>query len=107
GNEIGKENENEIGKENETEIGKENVKGMGIVDIESNGIRFGLVSSLSLLLPVIYEERAPISLLKAQNSDTGNKPIPEDVIVEVINCLKHFKLLAQQYKINNVEVVAT
>ncbi|CAG8691897.1 32793_t:CDS:1, partial [Gigaspora margarita] len=84
----------------------ENGKGIGIVDIGSNGIRFGLVSSLSRHLPVIYEERAPISLLEALNTSAKNE-IPDDVIVDVVNSLKRFKLLAQQYKINDVEVVAT
>ncbi|RIB03448.1 Ppx/GppA phosphatase family-domain-containing protein [Gigaspora rosea] len=82
-------------------------EGIGIVDIGSNGIRFGLVSSLSRHLPVIYEERAPISLLEAQNSDTGKVPIPDKVIDDVIDSLKRFKLLAQQYKIKNVKIVAT
>ncbi|CAG8725209.1 9806_t:CDS:2, partial [Cetraspora pellucida] len=81
--------------------------GKGVVDIGSNGIRFGLISSLSRHLPVIYEERAPISLFEAQHSGTERIPIPEHVIVDVINSLKRFKLLSQYYKVNNVQVLAT
>ncbi|CAG8789484.1 13871_t:CDS:1, partial [Racocetra fulgida] len=78
-----------------------------IVDIGSNGIRFGLVSSLSRHLPVIYEERAPISLFEAQYSGTELIPIPEHVIVDVIDSLNRFKLLSQFYKVNDVRVLAT
>ncbi|CAG8697492.1 3101_t:CDS:1, partial [Dentiscutata erythropus] len=81
--------------------------GKGVIDIGSNGIRFGLVSSLSRHLPVIYEERAPISLFDAQHSGTERVGIPESVIVDVINSLKRFKLLSQQYKVNDVKVLAT
>ncbi|CAG8667242.1 3628_t:CDS:2 [Funneliformis caledonium] len=85
--------------------------GIGVVDIGSNGIRFGLVSELTRHLPVIYEERAPISLFEAQNFTQSDvrTDIPESVIIDVENSLKRFKFIAQQYNINhdNVHVVAT
>ncbi|CAG8446382.1 7258_t:CDS:2 [Acaulospora morrowiae] len=85
-------------------------KGIGVVDIGSNGIRFGLVSSLQRHLPVVYEERASISLFEAQNSSgSGSEriPIPEDVIDDVINCLQRFKYISRQYNIDDVNVIAT
>ncbi|KAF9086483.1 hypothetical protein BGX23_008832 [Mortierella sp. AD031] len=41
---------------------------LAIVDMGSNGIRFGIIASLDRHLPVLYEERAPISLFEAQFS---------------------------------------
>ncbi|KAF9578195.1 hypothetical protein BGW38_006141 [Lunasporangiospora selenospora] len=41
---------------------------LAIVDMGSNGIRFGIISALDRHLPVLYEERAPISLFDAQFS---------------------------------------
>ncbi|GJJ79012.1 exopolyphosphatase / guanosine-5'-triphosphate,3'-diphosphate pyrophosphatase [Entomortierella parvispora] len=47
---------------------------LAIVDMGSNGIRFGIIASLDRHLPVLYEERAPISLFEAQfaNDDDVN-----------------------------------
>ncbi|KAF9199986.1 hypothetical protein BGZ49_009813 [Haplosporangium sp. Z 27] len=42
---------------------------LAIVDMGSNGIRFGIIASLDRHLPVLYEERAPISLFEAQFSE--------------------------------------
>ncbi|KAF9366118.1 hypothetical protein BGX34_006119 [Mortierella sp. NVP85] len=42
---------------------------LAIVDMGSNGIRFGIIASLDRHLPVLYEERASISLFAAQFSD--------------------------------------
>ncbi|KAF9430351.1 hypothetical protein BGZ94_007263 [Podila epigama] len=42
---------------------------LAIVDMGSNGIRFGIIGSLERHLPVLYEERASISLFEAQFSD--------------------------------------
>ncbi|RIA91970.1 Ppx/GppA phosphatase family-domain-containing protein [Glomus cerebriforme] len=86
--------------------------GIGVIDIGSNGIRFGLVSSLTRHLPVVYEERAPISLFEAQHSGSKSDErtnIPEEVIVDVENSLKRFKYIAHHYQIdcNNVHVIAT
>ncbi|CAG8448450.1 10689_t:CDS:2 [Acaulospora colombiana] len=85
-------------------------KGIGVVDIGSNGIRFGLVSSLQRHLPTVYEERAPISLFEAQHSselDSEPTSIPEDIIDDVVNCLQRFKYISKQYGIDDVRVVAT
>lgn len=46
---------------------------LAIVDMGSNGIRFGIIASLDRHLPVLYEERASISLFEAQFSDA--KPL--------------------------------
>jgi len=58
-------------------------------------------------LPVIYEERAPISLFEAQHSSKVRTDIPEEVIVDVENSLKRFKHVTQCFDINNVHVIAT
>ncbi|CAI2162002.1 5066_t:CDS:2 [Funneliformis geosporum] len=85
--------------------------GIGVIDIGSNGIRFGLVSELTRHLPVIYEERAPISLFEAQYSTQSDEriDIPESVIVDIENSLKRFKFIAHQHHVNhdNVHVIAT
>ncbi|RHZ80292.1 hypothetical protein Glove_137g50 [Diversispora epigaea] len=90
-------------------VGGMNEKGIGIIDIGSNGIRFGLVSSLQRHLPVLYEERAPISLFDAQNDDdcADRKPISKEIIEDVINCLQRFKFISNRYKIDNIKVIAT
>ncbi|KAH8554317.1 Ppx/GppA phosphatase family-domain-containing protein [Umbelopsis sp. PMI_123] len=78
----------------------------GVVDMGSNGIRFGIVQSLARNLPVLYEERAPISLFDAQSSD---KVIPEDVIEEVITSFLRFKAICDQAGVapDNVRLIAT
>ncbi|KAF1805593.1 Ppx/GppA phosphatase family-domain-containing protein [Mucor lusitanicus] len=78
----------------------------GVVDMGSNGIRFGIVSALARHLPVAYEERAPIALLDAQGDD---RVIPSDTIDEVITSFLRFKKLCQdaQVEIQNVRVIAT
>ncbi|KAF9357689.1 hypothetical protein BGX26_003267 [Mortierella sp. AD094] len=47
---------------------------LAIVDMGSNGIRFGIIASLDRHLPVLYEERASISLFEAQFSSD-----PDDI----------------------------
>lgn len=78
----------------------------GVVDMGSNGIRFGIVSALARHLPVAYEERAPIALLDAQGDD---RIIPSDVIDQVITSFLRFKKLCQDAQVNlkNVRVIAT
>ncbi|KAG0332077.1 hypothetical protein BG004_001393 [Podila humilis] len=49
---------------------------LAIIDMGSNGIRFGIIASLDRHLPVLYEERASISLFEAQFSDA--KPVADD-----------------------------
>ncbi|KAI8337477.1 Ppx/GppA phosphatase family-domain-containing protein [Chlamydoabsidia padenii] len=79
---------------------------IAIVDMGSNGIRFGIVTSLSRHLPVAYEERAPISLLEVQGED---KVIPSDTIQQVVNSFLRFKALCQDAQVPpaNVRVIAT
>lgn len=78
----------------------------GVVDMGSNGIRFGIVSALARHLPVAYEERAPIALLDALTDD---RSIPSDVIDQVITSFLRFKTLCQDAKVEhqNVRVIAT
>lgn len=78
----------------------------GIVDMGSNGIRFGIVSALARHLPVAYEERAPIALLDAQGDE---RIIPEDVMDQVITSFKRFKSLCQDanVKLEQIHVIAT
>lgn len=78
----------------------------GVVDMGSNGIRFGIVSALARHLPVAYEERAPIALLDAQGDD---RIIPPDVIDQVITSFLRFKKLCQDanVELQNVRVIAT
>ncbi|KAI9317502.1 Ppx/GppA phosphatase family-domain-containing protein [Dichotomocladium elegans] len=77
-----------------------------VVDMGSNGIRFGIVSALARHLPVSYEERAPISLFDAQGSD---RVIPEETIAEVITTFRRYKMLCAQAGVapENVKVIAT
>jgi exopolyphosphatase/pppGpp-phosphohydrolase len=72
----------------------------------SNGIRFGIIQSLARNLPVLYEERAPISLFDAQSSD---KMIPEETIDEVITSFLRFKAICDQAGVapGNVRLIAT
>ncbi|KAG1141328.1 hypothetical protein G6F37_005218 [Rhizopus arrhizus] len=78
----------------------------GIVDMGSNGIRFGIVSALARHLPVAYEERAPIALLDAQGDE---RVIPADVIEQVITSFKRFKTICRDagVEISNIQVIAT
>ncbi|KAK3841326.1 MAG: Ppx/GppA phosphatase family-domain-containing protein [Linnemannia gamsii] len=53
---------------------------LAIVDMGSNGIRFGIISSLDRHLPVLYEERAPISLFDAQFSSGEGESDDLDIV---------------------------
>ncbi|OBZ90379.1 Retrograde regulation protein 2 [Choanephora cucurbitarum] len=78
----------------------------GVIDMGSNGIRFGIVTALARHLPVAYEERAPISLLEAQ----GNQHfIPDETIEQVIMSFLRFKTICQHEDVDpdNVKVIAT
>lgn len=46
----------------------------------SNGIRFGIIASLDRHLPVLYEERAPISLFEAQFSSNEGESDDLDLV---------------------------
>jgi retrograde regulation protein 2 len=78
----------------------------GIVDMGSNGIRFGIVSSLARHLPVAYEERAPIALLDAQGDD---RIIPSETIDQVITSFLRFKQLCTDahVEMDHIRVIAT
>ncbi|KAG0164800.1 hypothetical protein DFQ28_009643 [Apophysomyces sp. BC1034] len=78
----------------------------GVVDMGSNGIRFGIITALVRHLPVAYEERAPISLLDAQGDE---HVIPEETIELVITSFLRFKLLCEHagVQMQHVKVIAT
>ncbi|KAI8990338.1 Ppx/GppA phosphatase family-domain-containing protein [Pilobolus umbonatus] len=78
----------------------------GVVDMGSNGVRFGIVTSLARHLPVAYEERAPISLLEALGDDLC---IPEDTIDQIITTFLRFKTICRNEGVEptNVKVIAT
>lgn len=78
----------------------------GVVDMGSNGIRFGIVTALARHLPVSYEERAPISLLEALSDSNC---ISEETIEQVIISFLRFKTICQHEGVDpdNVKVIAT
>ncbi|KAG2213504.1 hypothetical protein INT47_009178 [Mucor saturninus] len=78
----------------------------GVVDMGSNGIRFGIVTALARHLPVSYEERAPISLLEALGDDNF---LPEETMEQVITSFLRFKTICQHEGVDpsNVKVIAT
>lgn len=78
----------------------------GVVDMGSNGIRFGIVNELARHLPVSYEERAPIALLDALDDD---RAIPSHVIDQVVTSFLRFKILCEDagVKVENVRIIAT
>lgn len=78
----------------------------GVVDMGSNGIRFGIVSAMARHLPVAYEERAPIALLEAQGDENV---VPSDIIDAVITSFLRFKQMCEHagVSLNNVKVIAT
>ena len=62
-------------------------------------------------MPSIFAERAAISLYDAQNPRLSKVriPIPEDTIVEVVECMLRFKDVCKEYGVpdDNIQVVAT
>jgi retrograde regulation protein 2 len=62
-------------------------------------------------MPSIFMERAAISLYDAQNPrDSKDRiAIPEDTIVEVVQCMLRFKSVCKEYGVpdGNIQVVAT
>ncbi|TID14851.1 hypothetical protein CANINC_004522 [Pichia inconspicua] len=92
----------------------------GIVDIGSNGIRFSISSKAphhARIMPCIYKDRLAISLFDVQlnedydgsNDRLLKKPIPDDVIVEIVRAMKRFKWICEDFGVpaNGVKVVAT
>ncbi|KAI9269333.1 Ppx/GppA phosphatase family-domain-containing protein [Phascolomyces articulosus] len=79
---------------------------LAVIDMGSNGIRFGIVSALARHLPVAYEERAPISLFDAQGVE---RIIPQETIAQVVTTFQRFQGLCEQAGVHpsNVKVIAT
>ncbi|KAI7874678.1 actin-like ATPase domain-containing protein [Lichtheimia hyalospora FSU 10163] len=80
---------------------------LAVIDMGSNGIRFGIVSKLARHLPVTYEERAPISLFDAQGEE---RIIPEDTIQQVLVSFRRFQKICKEANVrqpDNVKVIAT
>ncbi|ODV87201.1 hypothetical protein CANARDRAFT_5754 [[Candida] arabinofermentans NRRL YB-2248] len=87
-----------------------------IVDIGSNGIRFSISSKAphhARIMPCVFKDRLGISLFDAQLPDSANtnvkKPIPEDAIREIIQAMKRFKWICEDFGVPpyGVKVVAT
>ncbi|ODV61557.1 Rtg2p [Ascoidea rubescens DSM 1968] len=88
-----------------------------IVDIGSNGIRFSISSIAehhARIMPCFFKDRLNISLFDAQYNNVSSKltdkiPIPDEVIEEVCKAMTRFKLICQDFGVNNnnVRVVAT
>ncbi|GME78836.1 unnamed protein product [Ambrosiozyma monospora] len=87
-----------------------------IVDIGSNGIRFSISSRAphhARIMPCVFKDRLGISLFDAQlpDSATSNvkKPIPDDAIHEIIQAMKRFKWICDDFGVpaSGVKVVAT
>ena len=81
---------------------------------DSNGIRFS-ITDLSMpttrTMPSIFAERAAISLYDVQNPRQSKEkiPIPEETIVEVVECMVRFKNICKEFGVpdGNIQVVAT
>jgi len=62
-------------------------------------------------MPPIFAERAGISLYDVQNPKESKSkvPIPEDAIVEIVQCMVRFKNVCKEYGVpdGNIQVVAT
>lgn len=82
---------------------------LGIVDMGSNGIRFSILASLTRHLPILFEERAAISLFDAQHQkgSPDSVPIPQDTIAQVITSMQRFKSICSGYGVKTVRVLAT
>ncbi|KAH3666163.1 hypothetical protein OGAPHI_004352 [Ogataea philodendri] len=87
-----------------------------IVDIGSNGIRFSISSEAphhARIMPCVFKDRLGISLFDVQLPDSANsnvkKPIPDDAIREIIQAMKRFKWICEDFGVpeNAVKVVAT
>lgn len=87
----------------------------GIVDIGTNGIRFS-ISSKSLhharIMPCVFKDRLAISLYDIQfpyKNSLDQIPIPNDIISEIVNAMKRFKLICEDFGVSeeSVRVIAT
>ncbi|CCE61678.1 hypothetical protein TPHA_0A06050 [Tetrapisispora phaffii CBS 4417] len=97
----------------ETEVVSRNL--IGVVDIGSNGIRFSISSKAehhARIMPCVFKDRIGISLFDVQYSaitSLKKEPIPEEVITEVCNAMKRFKLICEDFGVpeTSVRMVAT
>ncbi|KAK9461045.1 Ppx/GppA phosphatase family-domain-containing protein [Lipomyces oligophaga] len=85
---------------------------IGIVDVGSNGVRFSITdissSPASRNLPVVYQDRAKISLYDALTT-SKNKQIPDQVIFRLKIALERFSITCQALEVaaKNVTVFAS
>lgn len=87
----------------------------GIVDIGTNGIRFSISSKSShhaRIMPCVFKDRLGISLYEIQfpyKDSLDQIPIPNDIISEIVNAMKRFKLICEDFGVSeeSVRVVAT
>ncbi|BDD61056.1 hypothetical protein MPDQ_002590 [Monascus purpureus] len=94
----------------------------GIVDMGSNGIRFSITDmcpSTARIMPIVYQDRAGISLYDARFSTTGSGTdgegvtaqglIPKSTMLQVVTRLSHFKTICADFGVppDNVHVLAT
>lgn len=97
----------------ETELISRNL--CGIVDIGSNGIRFSISSKSehhARIMPCVFKDRLGISLYELQfpYADSLEQiPIPLEIIHEVCNAIKRFKLICEDFGVqdNSVKIIAT
>ncbi|KAF2197980.1 Rft-1-domain-containing protein [Delitschia confertaspora ATCC 74209] len=85
----------------------------GLVDMGSNGIRFSITDlspPTQRLLPVIFHDRAAISLYDAQFDASGNRiPIPKSTIHQVVQALLRFKSTCKDFHVpdHQIRILAT
>ncbi|RAL17267.1 retrograde regulation protein 2 [Aspergillus homomorphus CBS 101889] len=84
----------------------------GIVDMGSNGIRFSITDlspPTARIMPIIYQDRAGISLYDAQFSGEERGPIPPAIIEQVVDRLVHFRATCNDFCVPdaNTYVLAT
>ncbi|GCB20260.1 retrograde regulation protein 2 [Aspergillus awamori] len=84
----------------------------GIVDMGSNGIRFSITDlspHAARLMPILFQDRAGISLYDAQFSGPTRGPISPRTTGEVIHRLAQFQLTCDDFQVpkENIYVLAT
>ncbi|CCK70050.1 Rtg2p KNAG_0D03010 [Huiozyma naganishii CBS 8797] len=122
----------EVPRGSETELISRNL--CAIVDIGTNGIRFSISSKSqhhARIMPCVFKDRLGISLYELQfppggaiaaaaaaGAGAGGRlapplphqiPIPDDIILEICNAMKRFKLICEDFGVSDesVTVVAT
>lgn len=97
----------------ETEVVSRNL--CGVVDIGSNGIRFSISSKAAhhaRIMPCVFKDRIGISLYEIQFPHEHSHeqiPIPDDIIQDICNAIKRFKLICEDFGVpdESVRVIAT